>query len=46
MKNLRLTLPSIGWVRLAKPLPVTAIHNCVISRTADQWFIAIIAVFK
>ncbi len=33
-------LPSIGWVRLAEPLPVTATHNCVISRTADKWFIA------
>ena len=28
-------------MRLAEPLPVTAIHNCVISRTTDQWFIAI-----
>ncbi|MFB8789234.1 MAG: RNA-guided endonuclease TnpB family protein [Potamolinea sp.] len=37
----RVKLPSIGWVRLAEPLPVTAIHNCVISRQADQWFIAI-----
>ena len=34
-------MPSIGWVRLAEPLPVTAIHNCVISRTANKWFIAI-----
>jgi putative transposase len=34
-------LPKIGWVRLAEPLPVTATHNCVISRTADKWFIAI-----
>ncbi len=37
----RVKLPSIGWVRLAEPLPVTAIHNCVISRQADRWFIAI-----
>lgn len=37
----RVKLPSIGWVRLAEPLPVTATHNCVISRTADKWFIAI-----
>ncbi|NET46182.1 RNA-guided endonuclease TnpB family protein [Okeania sp. SIO2B3] len=37
----RIKLPSIGWVRLAEPLPVTATHNCVISRTADKWFIAI-----
>ena len=37
----RIKLPSIGWVRLAEPLPVTAIHNCVISRQADRWFIAI-----
>jgi putative transposase len=25
---------------LAEPLPVTAVHNCVISRTADRWFIS------
>jgi putative transposase len=37
----RVKLPSIGWVRLAEPLPVTAIHNCVISRQAEQWFISI-----
>jgi len=37
----RVKLPKIGWVRLAEPLPVTATHNCVISRTADKWFIAI-----
>ncbi|MEL6166604.1 MAG: transposase, partial [Cyanobacteria bacterium J06628_3] len=34
-------LPSIGWVRLTETLPVKATHNCVISRTADKWFIAI-----
>jgi len=37
----RVKLPSIGWVRLSEPLPITATHNCVISRTADKWFIAI-----
>lgn len=37
----RVKLPSIGWVRLSEPLPVTAVHNCVISRQADRWFIAI-----
>ncbi|MDH6099832.1 transposase [Anabaenopsis sp. FSS-46] len=37
----RVKLPSIGWVRLAEPLPVTAIHNCVISRQANRWFLAI-----
>ncbi|BAY64082.1 ISSoc7, transposase [Calothrix brevissima NIES-22] len=37
----RVRLPSIGWVRLAEPLPITAVHNCVISRQADKWFIAI-----
>ncbi|WP_089131427.1 RNA-guided endonuclease InsQ/TnpB family protein, partial [Tolypothrix sp. NIES-4075] len=37
----RVRLPSIGWVRLAEPLPVTAVHNCVISRQADNWFVAI-----
>ena len=37
----RIKLPRIGWVRLAEPLPLTAVHNCVISRTADRWFIAV-----
>jgi putative transposase len=37
----RIKLPSIGWVRLAETLPVTAVHNCVISRQADRWFVAI-----
>ena len=37
----RVKLPSIGWVRLTEELPVRATHNCVISRTADKWFIAI-----
>ena len=37
----RIKLPNIGWVRLAEPLPVTAIHNCVISRQADRWLISI-----
>jgi putative transposase len=26
---------------LHEPLPITATHNCVISRTADKWFIAV-----
>lgn len=37
----RVKLPKIGWVRLHEPLPITATHNCVISRTADKWFISI-----
>lgn len=37
----RVKLPKIGWVRLHEPLPIAATHNCVISRTADKWFIAI-----
>lgn len=37
----RIKLPKIGWVRLAEPLPVSATHNCVISRTANKWFVAI-----
>ncbi|MBD2203771.1 transposase [Calothrix sp. FACHB-1219] len=37
----RVKLPSIGWVKLAEPLPCTLIHNCVISRQADRWFISI-----
>lgn len=36
----KIKLPSIGWVRLAEPIPVKATHNCVISRTADKWFVA------
>lgn len=37
----RVRLPSIGWVRLSEPLPVPAVHNCTISRTADDWFISV-----
>jgi len=37
----RIKLPSIGWVRLAEPLPITVTHNCVISRQADKWFISV-----
>jgi putative transposase len=37
----RIRLPAIGWVRLAEPLPLTAVHNCVVSRQAHKWFIAI-----
>lgn len=37
----RVKLPSIGWVRLAESMPVTATHNCVISREADRWFLSI-----
>lgn len=36
----RVRLPKIGWVRLREVLPVTAFHNCVISRRADRWFIS------
>jgi len=36
----RVKLPKIGWVRLHEPLPVTAFHNCVISRKSDRWFIS------
>ena len=36
----RIKLPKIGWVRLHEALPVTAFHNCVISRKADRWFVA------
>ena len=36
----RIKLPKIGWVRLHEALPITAFHNCVISRTAGKWFIA------
>ncbi len=37
----RINLPSIGWVRLAEPLPMTAVHNCTISRQANKWFISV-----
>ena len=37
----KVKLLSIGWVQLAEPLPVTAVHNCVISRQAARWFISI-----
>lgn len=37
----RIKLPTIGWVKLAEPLPLTAVHNCTITRQADRWFISI-----
>jgi putative transposase len=37
----RIKIPTIGWVKLAEPLPLTAVHNCTISRQADRWFISI-----
>lgn len=37
----RVKLPKIGWVRLHEPLPISGFYSCVISRTADDWFIAI-----
>ncbi|MGL6343750.1 MAG: RNA-guided endonuclease InsQ/TnpB family protein [Waterburya sp.] len=37
----KIKLPKIGWVKLAEPLPITATHNCTISRTANRWFVAI-----
>ncbi len=37
----RVNLPSIGWVRLAEPLPMSTVHNCTISRQADKWFISV-----
>jgi putative transposase len=37
----RIKPPKIGWVRLCETLPITTAHNCVISRTADRWFIAV-----
>jgi putative transposase len=36
----RIKLPKIGWVRLHEALPVAAVHNCVVSRQADRWFLA------
>ncbi|MGL4880680.1 MAG: RNA-guided endonuclease InsQ/TnpB family protein [Waterburya sp.] len=36
----RIKLPKIGWVRLHEVLPIKAVHNCVISRQADRWFVA------
>ncbi|TAG91030.1 MAG: transposase [Oscillatoriales cyanobacterium] len=37
----RIKLPKIGWVLLHETLPISAVHNCVISRQADSWFVAI-----
>jgi len=37
----RIKLPKIGWVRLHETLPIGAVHNCVISRQANSWFVAI-----
>lgn len=36
----RIKLPKIGWVRLHEVPPIGAVHNCVVSRTADRWFVS------
>ena len=41
IQNGYVKLPRIGWVKLSEKIEIENIKNCVISRTADQWFIAI-----
>lgn len=36
----KIKLPKIGWVKLSEYIEVSSIKNCVISRTADEWFIS------
>src|SRR5690606_12363306 len=32
--------PRIGWVNLSEKIETDTIKNCVVSRKADQWFVA------
>jgi putative transposase len=38
--NKKIKLPKIGWVNLSEYVEVTEVKNCVISRTADDWFVS------
>lgn len=39
-KGNKIKVPKFGWLRCSEELPVCEIKNVVISRTADEWFIA------
>ena len=36
----KIKLPRIGWVKLSEKVNDMELKNCVISRTADQWFVS------
>ncbi len=36
----KIKVPKFGWLRCSETLPECEIKNCVISKTANQWFIA------
>lgn len=36
----KIKLPKFGWLKCSEVLPNCEIKNCVISRTADEWFIS------
>ncbi len=36
----KIQLPKIGWVKCSEELPDCEIKNCVVSRTADEWFVS------
>ena len=40
IENKKIKLPRIGWVRISEDLELSGIKNCVVSRTADHWFVA------
>lgn len=40
VKDNKIQLPKIGWVKCSEDLPNCEIKNCTISRTADEWFIS------
>ena len=36
----RIKLPKFGWVKMSETLDTFAVKNCVVSRTADDWFVS------
>ena len=40
IQDKKIKLPKIGWVNLSEYTEVNAIKNCVISRVANDWFVA------
>jgi putative transposase len=39
-KGNKIKVPKFGWLKCSETLPQCEIKNCVISRTADEWFIS------
>ena len=40
IKDGKIKLPKIGWIKLSEKINPTIIKNCVVSCIADQWFVS------